>query len=189
MRLERIVRWDRIVVALVLTTAACAVPQESPSLAGRWDATVIVNDLEIPFPFEIAEDGRMVTGSFFNGELAITSTDGTFENGMLELAFAQYASKIEATYANGRLEGQYVRGVAPPVSLSGASGGGEDRCCDLGMPRPSPASGSFRPRATRAKRPGASSSGRRGPRCRAGFSVWTATPALSLGRIVMARSS
>ena len=114
MRLERIVRWARIVVALVLTTAACAAPQESPSLAGRWDATVIVNDLEIPFPFEIAEDGRMVTGSFFNGELAITSTDGTFENGVLELAFAQYASKIEATYANGRLEGQYVRGSRPP---------------------------------------------------------------------------
>ena len=110
MRLERIVRWDRIVVALVLSTAVSAAAQERPSLAGRWDATVIVNDLEIPFPFEIGEDGRSVTGSFFNGELAITSTDGTFENGMLELAFAQYASKIEATYANGRLEGQYVRG-------------------------------------------------------------------------------
>ena len=114
MRLKRFVRWDRIVVALVLITAACAAVQESPSLSGRWDAMVIVNDLEIPFPFEIAEDGRIVTGSFFNGELAITSTDGTFENGRLELAFAQYASKIEATYANGRLEGQYVRGSRRP---------------------------------------------------------------------------
>ncbi len=114
MRFERIVRWDRIVVALVLLAAACATPQERPSLAGRWDATVVVNDLEIPFPFEIAEDGRLVTGSFFNGELAITSTGGTFENGMLELAFAQYASTIEATYANGRLEGQYVRGSRRP---------------------------------------------------------------------------
>ena len=113
MRLERIVRWDRIVVVLVLT-AACVAPQESPSLAGRWDATVIVNDLEIPFPFEIAEDGRMVTGSFFNGELAITSTHGAFENGMLELVFAQYASKIEAAYANGRLEGHYARGSRRP---------------------------------------------------------------------------
>ena len=110
MRIGRIVRWDRIVVALVLHTAACAAPQESPSLAGRWDATVIVNDLEVPFPFEIAEDGGIVSGSFFNGELAITSTGGTFENDLLELAFAQYGSKIEATYANGRLEGQYVRG-------------------------------------------------------------------------------
>ncbi len=114
MRFERIVRWDRIVVALVLLAAACATPQERPSLAGRWDATVVVNDLEIPFPFEIAEDGRVMTGSFFNGDLAITSTGGTFENGMLELAFAQYASTIEATYANGRLEGQYVRGSRRP---------------------------------------------------------------------------
>ena len=114
MRLERIVRWDRIVVALVLTTVVSAAAQERPSLAGRWDATVIVNDLEIPFPFEIGGDGRSVIGSFFNGELAITSTDGTFENGMLVLAFAHYASKIEAAYANGRLEGQYVRGSRRP---------------------------------------------------------------------------
>ena len=115
MRLERMVRWDRLIVAVVLSTvASCTGAQESPSLAGRWDATVTVNDLEIPFPFEIAEDGRMVTGSFFNGDLAITSTDGTFERGMLVLAFAQYASKIEATYTNRRLEGHYVRGSRRP---------------------------------------------------------------------------
>ena len=51
-----------------------------------------------------------MTGSFFNGDLAITSTDGRRENGMLVLAFAQYASQLEATYANGRLVGQYLRG-------------------------------------------------------------------------------
>ncbi len=115
MRLDRIIRWDRLVVAVVLIVAvSCDVSPERPSLAGPWDATVTVNDLEIPFPFEIAEDGRMVTGSFFNGDLAITSTDGTFENGTLVLAFAQYASTIEATYTNRRLEGHYVRGSRSP---------------------------------------------------------------------------
>ena len=114
MRLEWIGRWDRVVVSLALTTLACTTGQEHPSLAGRWDATVIVDDLEIPFPFEIAEDDSILAGSFFNGELAITSTSGTVDNGMLELAFAQYASKIEAKYANGRLEGQYVRGSRRP---------------------------------------------------------------------------
>ncbi len=64
MRLERFVRWNQIVVALVLGTAVVAVGQ-GPSLAGRWDATVIVNDLEIPFPFEITEDNGRVMGSFF----------------------------------------------------------------------------------------------------------------------------
>ena len=118
MGFTRIGRWTPVVVTLVLSTAVMAAAQDRPSLAGRWDATVIVNDLEIPFPFEIGEDGRMLSGSFFNGELAITSTDGTFENGMLVLAFGQYGSKIEATYANGRLEGQYVRGSRRPYPFS-----------------------------------------------------------------------
>jgi len=89
-------------------------PRQPPPLAGRWDATVIVNDVEIPFPFEIADDGHIMEGTFFNGELSITSTDGRFENGQVSLAFDQHASSIEATYSNGQLEGQYVRGVRRP---------------------------------------------------------------------------
>ena len=114
MKLWRIVRWITVVVGLVLSTATIAVVQDRAFLVGRWDARVIVNNLEIPFPFEIAEDGRIMKGSFFNGELTITSTDGEFEDGMLLLAFDQYASKIEATYVNGRLEGQYLRGSRRP---------------------------------------------------------------------------
>ena len=105
MRFEPVFRRSPVVVALVLSMAACAPASDRPSLAGRWDATVIVNDLEIPFLFEITEDGRTMHGAFFNGELAIKSTGGRFENGTLSLAFDQYASRIEATYSNGRLEG------------------------------------------------------------------------------------
>ncbi len=114
MRLEPVCRWSPVVVALVLHMAACAPASERPSLAGRWDATVRVNDLEIPFLFEIAEDGRTMHGAFFNGELMIRSTSGRVENGTLSLAFDQYASRIEATYENGQLEGQYVRGSRRP---------------------------------------------------------------------------
>ena len=114
MRLEPVCRWSPVVVALVLHMAACAPASERPSFAGRWDATVRVNDLEIPFLFEIAEDGRTMHGAFFNGELMIRSTSGRFENGTLSLAFDQYASRIEATYENGQLEGQYVRGSRRP---------------------------------------------------------------------------
>ena len=112
MRLQALGRAT-CVVALLLSVAACAAPDD-PSLAGPWDATVVVNDLEIPFAFEIVEDDGAVHGTFFNGDLTITSTDGRFEDGMLSLAFDQYASGIEATYADGRLEGQYVRGTRSP---------------------------------------------------------------------------
>ncbi len=80
--------------------------------------------------FEIAEDGSTVHGALFNGELPIRSTAGRFEDGALFLAFDQYAARIEATYADGRLEGQYVRGsrnpypfrAQPAVETDGASG-------------------------------------------------------------------
>ena len=117
MRLDFFVRWIPISVALVVGMAACAPMPDSPSLAGRWDATVIVDDLEIPFLFEIADDGEIVTGTFFNDELRITSTSGRFENGTLSLAFDQYAARIEATYSNGRLEGQYARGARRPYTF------------------------------------------------------------------------
>ena len=114
MRLRPFVRWMSVIVALVPSMAACGAAPDRAILAGLWDATVVVNDLEIPFSFEIAEDGPTMHGAFFNGELSIRSTDGRFENGTLSLAFDQYASSIEATYANGRLEGQYVRGSRRP---------------------------------------------------------------------------
>jgi thiol-disulfide isomerase/thioredoxin len=110
MRLARIVRLNQLVVALVLSTAVGAVAQDR-SLAGRWDATVLSGQLEIPFVFEIGSEGGMVTGSFFNGPLAITSTEGSLENGTLKLAFGQYGSRIEATYSMGQLEGEYLRGT------------------------------------------------------------------------------
>ena len=100
-----------VAAALALSLAACAGPPDPPSLRGQWDAVVVVNDLEIPFRFEIADDGGQVEGTFFNGPLRITSTDGRFEGGSLSLAFDQYASAIEATYADGRLEGEYLRGA------------------------------------------------------------------------------
>ena len=63
---------NRILVAVALAFA----PAVAQSLDGMWDATVVVNGLEIPFKFEFAT-GR---GSFFNGDEKVTSTGGHFTN-------------------------------------------------------------------------------------------------------------
>jgi thiol-disulfide isomerase/thioredoxin len=89
---------------LALASVAAAQP-----LAGRWDATVTVNGVDIPFRFELAGDGANVKGSFFNGDQRFASTSGRFENGSLELAWDYYASRLEARIANGSLEGQYIQ--------------------------------------------------------------------------------
>jgi thiol-disulfide isomerase/thioredoxin len=77
--------------------------------SGLWDATVKVNDLEIPFRFELSGAAPNLHGAFFNGDEKVPSTGGQFENGTLVLNFDQYASKLEATWKDGALDGKYER--------------------------------------------------------------------------------
>src|SRR5687768_14549062 len=79
------------------------------SVAGLWDAAVVVNGLEIPFRFEISNTGSNVSGWFFNGDEKVLSTGGKFENGSLVLNFDHYATSLEASLVNGRLAGIYNR--------------------------------------------------------------------------------
>ena len=102
-------RFLLLAAALVLApSVGIAQPQ---SLAGLWDATVVVGDVTVPFRMEIAGTGSSVKGSFFNGDQKVTSTTGSFENGSLVLSFDEYETKLEATLKDGRLEGQYTRGT------------------------------------------------------------------------------
>ena len=52
-------------VAMFIAIAPVAMAQ---SLAGRWDAQVQVNGVDIPFRFELSGHGSNVKGSFFNGD-------------------------------------------------------------------------------------------------------------------------
>ena len=101
-------------MVLLLSAGAVHATQDEQGLAGRWDAQVVVRDVAIPFPFEIVVTDSMLEGSFLNGDLKITSTASRFENGTLTLRFEQYAAQLDATYTDGVLEGQYVRGSRAP---------------------------------------------------------------------------
>jgi thiol-disulfide isomerase/thioredoxin len=99
-------------VAGLLALAALPARVEAQSISGLWDASVVVNGgIEIPFRFEIAGSGKSIKGSFFNGDEKVTSTTGSFENGALILSFDEYGTKVEATFKDGRLDGQYSRGT------------------------------------------------------------------------------
>ena len=89
----------------------------APSIAGRWDAVVDVNGVEVPFRFDIVADAPHVSGVFFNGHERIPSTAGTFADGALTLAFDHYATRVEARLVDGRLEGQYVRARGAPYTF------------------------------------------------------------------------
>src|SRR6266496_6580707 len=92
----------RTQASIFFALAPIAVAQ---SLSGSWDATVVVNGLEIPFRMEFAGD----RGSFFNGDEKVTSTSGHFTDGSLVLNYDHYGTKLEATLKDGALEGRYGR--------------------------------------------------------------------------------
>ncbi len=101
----------------LIVVLAFASPARAQSLAGLWDATVVVSagrdagTIEVPFRFEIAGSGSNIRGSFFNGDEKVTSTSGLFANGALTLSFDEYGTKVEATLKDGQLDGQYARGT------------------------------------------------------------------------------
>lgn len=85
--------------------------------SGLWDATVVVNGLEVPFRFEIAAPDRgkksndtALRGSFFDGDRKVTSTHTSLNGDALSLRFDQYLAVLDLTLTDGQLTGQYSRG-------------------------------------------------------------------------------
>lgn len=77
--------------------------------AGLWDATVVVNKVEIPFRMEIAARGAKTSGAFFNGEERVGSSSGQFVKSALTLQFDYYASRLEASWNGSEWTGTYFR--------------------------------------------------------------------------------
>jgi thiol-disulfide isomerase/thioredoxin len=105
--------WLAALAAITLCTSAAHGADEAV-VAGRWDAIVVANGVEVPFVFEIARDGASVKGSFFNGEQRITSRSAQLENSDIVLNFDQYGSRIKATLKDGQLTGEYQRARGAP---------------------------------------------------------------------------
>ena len=74
-------RWVGLSVVALMSAVSLGAAASSAALAGRWDAHVIVDGVDVPFVFEITADGDSLTGSFFNGERRISSTEGRAGDG------------------------------------------------------------------------------------------------------------
>jgi thiol-disulfide isomerase/thioredoxin len=95
----------------LLGSASLAMAGDGALFVGRWDATVIANNVEVPFVFEISTDGSALKGSFFNGDERVASTGSRIENGLLVLSFDQYATRLQVALQDGALTGEYQRGA------------------------------------------------------------------------------
>lgn len=87
---------------------ASTLPGVSASnISGLWDATVLVNRVEIPFRFEIAQTGNQVQGFFFEGDRKVGSTSGSFADGRLKLEYDYLNTTLEAIFEGDQLHGIY----------------------------------------------------------------------------------
>ena len=91
-------------VLLLLSALPAA---SAPKISGLWDAVVVVNKADVPFRFEIEQEGGQVQGFFFEGDRKVGSTSGSFENGTLKLEYDFLNTTLEATLDGDALRGTY----------------------------------------------------------------------------------
>ena len=94
--------YRKLVFAALLTTIfACA---EAP--AGRWDATIRIGALKVPFKMEFEGNGTAFAGSLVHGDVRIRSTSGSFDGKTARLEFERSAH-LEATLVEKALKGTF----------------------------------------------------------------------------------
>jgi thiol-disulfide isomerase/thioredoxin len=105
-------RGFAVIVAAAMAIGLSPSHALAQSLNGLWDAKVVVNGgVEIPFRMELSGSGGSAKGAFFNGDEKFPSTSGTYDKGMLVLNFDDLGTKLEASFKDGVLVGQYSRGT------------------------------------------------------------------------------
>jgi thiol-disulfide isomerase/thioredoxin len=105
-----------LICAFLLSALPVGAQQQ---ISGLWDGVVVLNKVEIPFRFEIAQTGSQVQGFFFEGDRKIGSTSGSFQSGILQLDYDFLSTTLTANLEGGHLRGTYRnnRFNGPPLEF------------------------------------------------------------------------
>jgi thiol-disulfide isomerase/thioredoxin len=112
-------RW--VPLALILLLVGVPVSSAPPKISGLWDAAIVADQFEIPFRFEIVQNGDRVQGFFFEGDRKVGSTSGTLQNGNLRLEYDFLNTTFDATFDGDQFHGTYRVNVAnaAPMAVRG----------------------------------------------------------------------
>src|SRR4051812_12621147 len=91
----------------VSTTSTTPVAAEPGSITGLWDAVIAANGVEVPFRFEIAQNGATTEGFFFEGDRKVGSTGGRFADGLLTLDYDFLNTTLQLKLEGVELVGSY----------------------------------------------------------------------------------
>jgi peroxiredoxin len=107
-KISSVVFLQLTLAAVLIAACARREPAGAPQadLTGLWDAVVVSNDVEIPFRYEIAVNGRQAEGFFFEGDRRVGSSAGSYTNGTFRVEYDHLNTVLE-----GRLEGEELAGT------------------------------------------------------------------------------
>jgi thiol-disulfide isomerase/thioredoxin len=110
-----------VAVSTLVPERGIAQTSTRASIAGVWQGIATVNgDVQVPISIYFAGDGNGLTASFLNGSVehpdTVTSSSASFDGTHLTATFDYFARTLEATLANGVLNGTY--GAAHPGQRS-----------------------------------------------------------------------
>ena len=89
------------------------------SIAGRWDAVLSKDGVDIPFRLDIKGHGPTLKGVFYDGFKPYDgTTSATFEDGKLTLNIDHYLSTISANLDHGQLTGDLSNKGKPAYSFT-----------------------------------------------------------------------
>jgi hypothetical protein len=77
---------------------------------GRWDGTITYGTLKVPFTIHFESNNKTLKGSFVNGDARVSSTEGSFEAGIVRLTFGASGTQLEAKLVDGQLKGTIKSG-------------------------------------------------------------------------------
>jgi len=101
----------------LLGLSAFAHSAAAQSVAGKWEGTVVVDRMTIPFRIDISGKGAKLEGAFINGDERVTSTSGRQDHDAVALNFDQYAERLNAAIQGGELTGT-IEGKFGPEARS-----------------------------------------------------------------------
>ena len=93
----------RLAFATLLTVVSACAQIKS----GRWDATVTIGALKVPFTMHLETNGAAISGALVNGDTRIRSTAGSIDGKTVRLEFEQSGARLEATSVDGNLKGTF----------------------------------------------------------------------------------
>jgi len=95
-----------LTIASAFASALAGITARADSLTGRWDATITINNVVIPFRLDVSGAGSNLRGTLFNGDEKETTTSALVDHRTVVLKFDHYLTTIVATLKDGQLDGK-----------------------------------------------------------------------------------